>query len=324
MFKFILQLTIGYANRSVKNGLYGGKYYYSFEMEDCGLVAGQDLTLDTAQVTYDTLKSGTSGVSGFPDGCSVIFRAYVLQGGSVQAVYLTNDNGASVDGSKLISVDVLGYLGQTFSGPSSGSITVTGSNSGAGILGGENAGSLSGGTPSLIVSGTRTSGTTDPDPDPSPDPDPDPDPDPSPNPDPDPDPDPSPAPDPDSGDDTEDVRSSGSGILIDVTDAEDADESSYRVVAIRNGVELSSLNGATVTVTFPMHFSYVPAGNLYVVFTAEDGSLCVIPAEYMAVSGVVTFDTTMLGEFRLVWLAWDGTDMTAPDFLDAIAAAMLA
>ena len=59
--------------------------------------------------------------------------------------------------------------------------------------------------------------------------------------------------------------------------------------------------------------------DVFAVFRDAQGKLVAVRVRYDQRTGKLTFDAPMLGQFRLVYLDWDGTDYTDEAFLAAIA-----
>ena len=55
-------------------------------------------------------------------------------------------------------------------------------------------------------------------------------------------------------------------------------------------------------------------------FRDENGNLIAVKITYNSATGILEFDAPLLGDFRLACFHWEGTDYTAPDFLDALKA----
>ena len=94
----------------------------------------------------------------------------------------------------------------------------------------------------------------------------------------------------------------------------------YDLKAFYDGIELKELGGGTVTVEMEVQLN--PGWNpndLFAVFRDEQGKLVAVRVRYDARTGKLEFDAPMLGQFRLVYLDWDGTDYTDEAFLAAIA-----
>ena len=97
----------------------------------------------------------------------------------------------------------------------------------------------------------------------------------------------------------------------------------YDLKAFYDGIELKELGGGTVTVEMEVQLN--PGWNpndLFAVFRDEQGKLVAVRVRYDALTGKLEFDAPMLGQFRLVYLDWDGTDYTDEAFLAAILAAL--
>ena len=150
---------------------------------------GEDLTFDTLFEKYvsDHKRS------------KIVFELTVLgEDGNLEPVFLTNDGNTSVVAETVYRIRILDvdYLDNVLGGGTS--TTTNTSFTGTGVLG-ANAGSISGGNKTRVLSGAgiNRAAIESPKPDPDPDPEPDPKPDPDPTPDPDPEPDPKPDPEPD-------------------------------------------------------------------------------------------------------------------------------
>ena len=97
----------------------------------------------------------------------------------------------------------------------------------------------------------------------------------------------------------------------------------YDLKAFYDGIELKELGGGTVKVELEVQLN--PGWNpqdVFAVFRDAQGKLEAVRVRYDQRTGKLTFDAPMLGQFRLVYLDWDGTDYTDEAFLAAILAAL--
>lgn len=97
----------------------------------------------------------------------------------------------------------------------------------------------------------------------------------------------------------------------------------YDLKAFYDGIELKELGGGTVKVELEVQLNpgWDPQ-DVFAVFRDAQGKLVAVRARYDQRTGKLTFDAPMLGQFRLVYLDWDGTDYTDEAFLAAIAACL--
>ena len=97
----------------------------------------------------------------------------------------------------------------------------------------------------------------------------------------------------------------------------------YRLAAYYDGIELKNLGGGTVQAVMK---AQLDAGwnkeDLFAVFQDEKGGLVAVKVHYDKVTGMLVFDTPVLGDFQLVCFRWEGTDYTSKAFLEALKAHM--
>lgn len=156
---------------------------------------------------------------------------------------------------------------------------------GSGVLGGGGAGSVSGGTRRLALSGSR--GAPD-----------DPEPDPNPQPDPQPDPNPQPDPDPEQADDFRIWTTENS-------------ENGYFELHIQIAGKAAARLGSPVKVR--MGCSLAPGSELkplYAVFRDADGNLRAFEAVYDPATGTVCFSSDIAGKFIIVAFDFEGEPFT--------------
>lgn len=267
----------------------------------------------------------------------------------IETAVLTKNSTQAIPREAVCGIEMLLYDLHAAVAPASGGIGTSKTNTGAGVLGGSNAGSLTGGAYTSILSGTRTNKPPVEDPDPSGTPDapgnsndtpnnpgstndtPDAEDDPSQS-------DPTaPADTPADPDDTGDTPADpedaeGGEDVPDDADAASADDGIYLDVRV-NGTgthftvnaylgpdRLQTLNGGTVRVTFRTD---LPNGwntnGLFAVFRNADGTVTAIKAYYDPATGTLSFDTPILGEFDLIYLHWEGDDYESDAFYAAVA-----
>ncbi|MGN0982745.1 MAG: hypothetical protein ACI4O0_07635 [Candidatus Limivicinus sp.] len=263
--------------------------------------------------------------------------------GKVTLHLLSKNSTETVDPSQVFLIRGISFALIPINESGSGIGSTNTSNTGSGILGGENAGSFPGGNSNPVLGGNRQPPSppvdpgpdpgpgTDPDPEPGTDPDPEPgtDPDPEPGTDPDPEPgtDPDPAPDPKPEDKGEaDVPTAAApwegtshDLIVKVSDA----GADYRVDAFRDGVALQELDGGTVHVAMEVRLEDGwNADDLFVVFRGDKGELVAVKASYDPTTGMLVFESPLLGQFQLLCFHWEGTDYESPAFLAALQAYM--
>ena len=96
---------------------------------------------------------------------------------------------------------------------------------------------------------------------------------------------------------------------------------SYRVSAYLDGVALDRLNGGTVHVSMKVQSGddWI-ADELFAVFYGDNGELIAVKAFFDPATGMLTFESPVLGQFSLVCFHWDGTDYESEAFLSALQA----
>ena len=176
---------------------------------------------------------------------------------------------------------------------------------GSGILGGEGAGSLSGGNSSRIL-WVKESHKDDPTPDPGP----------APTPDPEPEPEPLVA-------YIEEAPEEAPLVWAKLAPTSSNEKTSptemqYVVVALEGEKTLEELGGrATVSMNYTLPAEYA-GKTLYVVFRNEDGTLSAIRATYSDITGLLRFITDRLGTFMVVGFDFDGEEFSE-EFYEALA-----
>lgn len=251
--------------------------------------------------------------------------------------YLLNERSSqAVPKDSIFAIEMLQCRMEPIVGPASVEIGVSQTNTGAGVLGGSNAGSLSGGVYTPILSGSRapagsggntnsgvgSSAGTDTTPggdapdstapsDPTDTPD---------NPD-------------STKDDTdysEDVKDESDAINDKEAAAEDEKiyldvhvdgaGTHFSVSVFLANNRLQMLNGGTVQVSFLPNLSIGwNTDDLFAVFRNADGTVTAIKVRYDPETGMISFDTPVLGDFDLICLHWEDDNYNSDAFYAAVA-----
>ena len=107
--------------------------------------------------------------------------------------------------------------------------------------------------------------------------------------------------------------------VVEVSEAEEG----YSVSAYLDGVALESMDGGTVQVAVKVSLSSDwNADELFAVFYGDNGELIAVKAFFDPATGMLTFESPLLGQFSLVCFHWDGSDYESADFLSALQAHM--
>lgn len=323
--------------RDLLNGLhgtYGGKYIY--------------LRADLTKKGEFVFNAGHLKAIGYNDLLDTVLKDYTspcvridyLEDGKMKTAFLTSSSTERIDTSQICGIQIWDTELSTSVGPAVGGVSTSTTNTGVGVLGGSNAGSLTGGAYTPVLGGSRRDpassgsseepgnsnpGNSDPgnsDPgnsDPgnsepgnsepgnsTPD---------------------EPGngnsdngdPIPDDSDDTDnaadpsstanyylDIRVSGSGLHLAVN-------------AYLNSERLQTLNGGTVKARFRTDLpSDWNRKDLFAVFRNEDGSITVIKVYSDPATGILSFDTPILGEFDLICLHWEDDNYESSAFYAAV------
>lgn len=271
-----------------------------------------------------------------------VFGVYVYEGGKVSLIILDEYSNEEIDRSKVLQIwaaEVIRYDDNYGGTPI---VTTNTSNTGSGILGGSNAGKFNGTGSKSVHSGTRSASEetpthqepTNPPADPS---------------------DPGDGEgqedqgteDTGNGESTEDTgdgEGTEDGEETDGTegteDGEDTgdDENEvtestsansitvritgsglqFRLEAFDGGMRVNSLSapvGVSVRARIPENWN---TNMLLAVFRDANGILTAIRAEYDSASGLLYFDTTLLGNFEIVYFDWSGYVFGSSDFYAAL------
>ena len=265
-------------------------------------------------ISYDALCS-TLGSRLPAESGDVLFEVYSVNDGKVTVSLFYKGHSPNVDRNSvfLIRAAKTSIYGTQMGGSS---ITETNtSNTGSGILGGQNAGSFTGGNSNSVLGGSRPK-PTEPKPTEPVTPPTEPVTPPT-----------EPVTPPTEPKPTEagyfgnisEGNGATSGSNQNLTVKVFQGSSDFRVTAYVDGVELKQLEGGTIPVT--MEVAPQDGWNkndLFVVFRGENGRLIAVKARYNPITGMLMFDAPMLGKFQLVSFPWDGTDYESEAFLAAL------
>ena len=251
-------------------------------------------------ISYDALCS-TLGSRLPAESGDVLFEVYSVNDGKVTVSLFYKGHSPNVDRNSvfLIRAAKTSIYGTQMGGSS---ITETNiSNTGSGILGGQNAGSFTGGNSNSVLGGSRPKPTEPKPTEPKPT-------------------EPKPTePKPTEAEYSGDISTGNNVNSSDMTVKILQDSTDFRVTAYADGVELKKLEGGTIPVTMEVTLQDGWNKNdLFVVFRGESGRLIAVKARYNPVTGMLMFDAPMLGKFQLVSFPWDGTDYESEAFLSAL------
>ena len=257
-------------------------------------------TSDT-EISYSILGDlyGTSySLTGYKDTNYTYFLVTQVDGAYGYAI-LPYGSSQTVNASEVVQICRMRTFGEGEPAGGSSATAVNTSFTGSGILGGSGAGSVSGGSRRLALTGTRSYA-----PDPGPDPGPAPEPEPEPAPEPDPEPKPE--------------QEKYADELRIWTEAPVQPDGSYILHIEQGGKALDRLD-SPVTV----YMDYVPGAEmagkpLFVVFRDADGALVAFEASYDPAMEKLRFSTDLTGKFVVVAFDYDG-ELFSEAFYDELA-----
>jgi len=297
----------GYGSPSVDGGSHGGKYALAMETKISQKGdSPTSVSLDQSSYTFRSLldailddDGNDSGDDATPIVGSSInndlekkyaLRVYLRTENGVEAVFLNKASGdTEIQLSSIIGVDLLEVTEWAAPMPTNGAVSVSGSNTGSGILGGSNAGVLTGGGAVGVLPGTRQPATPTPEPEPEPEPEPVPD-----------------------------ASAPVAPIVVKITGT----GTHLTAQATQNGVALKVLKQAVKACFRADIPDDWDSDALFAVFYDAKGEPVAVKLAYDALTDSYTMLLPELGAFDIVCLKWSGNDYSFAEFITALKQAL--